>query len=186
MFGRRTTREEPVNAQPAAGHGVPASRPVPAATYRQPVGGLAVRLILTILGATGMIVGAFLAWVRGVAGTNLTLRGLWSTNFSHRGNLILTAGFVMIVLGLVALIGMAPKPGWLTRLAGTLAIVEFALLIIQVYRAPDTSIPGSLGAGLWLGLVGGIAALIGGFFGSRPEIMVLPPSPTIATGTGYA
>src|SRR5438309_6450718 len=76
------------------------------------------------------------------------------------------AGFAMVVLGLVALLGLAPRSGWLTRFAGALGIIGFALFAIQVSRAHMT-FPGSIDAGAWVSLAGGIVALLGGFFGSR-------------------
>jgi hypothetical protein len=78
-----------------------------------------------------------------------------------------TVGFVSIVLGLLAIIGLAFRSGWLTRIAGALGIAAFVLFAITVSRASNLSFPGSIGVGAWLALAGGVVALIGGFLGTR-------------------
>ena len=76
----------------------------------------------------------------------------------------------MIVLGLLAIVGLAPRSGWLTRLAGTLGVAGFVLFVIELYRAPTDTLPG---VGAWVCLAGGIVALAGGFMGTR-RVVVTP------------
>ena len=148
-------------------------------------GGLAARFTLTIIGAAGLIVGAFLAWVKragsgGVAqqarqslqnaaarvrGTQLSGKAYFSPHF-HLGHFVKSAGLPMIVLGLIALIGLAPRSGWLTRLAGALGVIAFALFAIEIVRSPQLKLA-NIGIGAWICLVGAVIALIGGFFGTR-------------------
>jgi hypothetical protein len=58
----------------------------------------------------------------------------------------------------VAVVGLIDRSGWLTRLAGALAIVMFVLFAVEVYRSSQHS----LQAGAWLALAGGIVLVLGG------------------------
>ncbi len=78
-----------------------------------------------------------------------------------------TAGFAMIVVGLVAVVGLAMGTGWLTRLAGAVAVIGFELFAIEVYRS---SADDMIEIGAWLVLAGGLVTLIAGFVGPRPAI----------------
>jgi hypothetical protein len=141
------------------------------------VAGLGVRMLLTLVGAAGLIVGAFLDWIEGAAGVDLDIRAFWQTTFdTDTSTFVETVGFAMIVLGLLAIVGMAPRSGWLTRFAGALAIAGFVLFLIEVYRADQTV--ADVQAGAWLALVGGVVALIGGFFGTRAAA-VTPAGTTV-------
>lgn len=137
-----------------------------------PAAGLALRVLLTLVGAAGMILGPFLTWLaRGevsAAGTEIHLRALFFGDLSRAG-LFRSAGLVVIVIGLLAVLGLALRRGWLTVLAGVLAMAAFAVMVIQEYRA-DGGI-GNVRLGLWFVLAGGVAALIGGFFASRSRVV---------------
>jgi hypothetical protein len=141
------------------------------------VAGLGVRVLLTLAGAAGLIVGAFLEWIVGAEGVDLDIRAFWQTTFdTDTSTFVETVGFVMIVLGLLAIVGMAPRSGWLTRFAGALAIAGFVLFLIEVYRADQTV--ADVRAGAWVALAGGVVALIGGFFGTRAAV-VTPAGTTV-------
>ena len=85
----------------------------------------------------------------------------------------------MLVLGLLAIVGLAPRTGWLTSLAGALGIAVFVMLLVQLYRAPGNLTVSDLDPGAWLGLAGSVVALIGGFFGARTTTVVTTtPGPT--------
>lgn len=135
--------------------------------------GIGARIALTLLGAAGLIVGAFLDWTPSIQGTKLDMRALWTTNFRSTGTFVATVGFVMIVVGLVAVVGLAIGSGWLTRLAGAVAVVGFVLFAIEIYRS---SADETIDLGAWVALAGGIVALIAGFFGSR---QVVTPTNTV-------
>ncbi|TMK86192.1 MAG: hypothetical protein E6G44_04460 [Actinobacteria bacterium] len=157
---------------PAHEHVEPAhthTAPAPAPTRGYSWAGLAVRMVLTLGGAAGMIVSAFFDWIRGTSASDIGVRALWTTNLNHNGNdWLTTIAFVMVVLGIVALIGLAPRSGWLTSLAGALGIAVFVLLLVQLYRG--TGSVNDLDPGAWIGLAGGVVALIGGFFGTRTVV----------------
>ena len=140
-------------------------------------GSLAVRIVLTLLGAAGMIVGAFLVWIREASakGIDISDRAFFQTNINMHADFVKSVGFAFIIVGLVAILGLAPRSGWLTSLAGVVAVAGFILLAIQIQRAPGTSFPHSVGVGAWLALAGGIVALIGGFFGARARLVAYEP-----------
>jgi hypothetical protein len=160
-------------------HG-PDVTPAPAAVDDHPTaGGLASRLVLSVLGAAGMIIGAFLPWLRfgegeappgvGLTGIEVSNSIFYSTDEPFGASFVESAGLVAIILGVLALLGMALRTGWLTSVAGVLGIIAFALVLITLYRVPDAGFDVSnVGIGLWIVLAGGVLALIGGFFGPRP------------------
>jgi hypothetical protein len=130
--------------------------------------GLVGRVLLSLLGAAGMVVGAFLDWWHDTAGTSLTNHAFYQETFSTNSSFVETAGFISIVLGLLAVVGLAGGSGWLTRLAGALGVAAVVLYGIQVYRA-DSSLS-AVTAGAWIALAGAVVALVGGFMG-RPVVV---------------
>ena len=107
---------------------------------------MAARIALTLLGASGLIIGAFMNWIGGTRGVRLDDRALYQTTFTTTGQFWRTVGFAMIVLGLMAIVGLAARSGWLTRLAGALGMAGFVLFVIELYRAPTDTLPG---VGAW-------------------------------------
>jgi hypothetical protein len=145
------------------------------ATPTRSAGGLVGRVFLTLLGAAGLIVGAMLDWWEGIRGTDLTYKVLYQTTFDRTDNFVSSVGFVAIVIGLVAVVGLALPSGWLTRLAGALGIVAFVLFAIQGYRLRNSLSPIDFGA--WLALAGAVVALIGGFLGRRQVAVMSATAP---------
>jgi len=135
------------------------------------------RLVLTLVGAGALVVSAFMNWIRDVDGVNLNIRSLWQDNAIQlkTGSFVETVGFAVIVLGLVAIVGLAARSGWLSRLAGAVAVAGFVLFAIQVYRA-NLGV-GDIQVGGWLTLIGGVVVLAGGFLGTRT---VVTPAATTA------
>lgn len=151
-------------------------------------GTFAARVLLTVLGAASMVVGAFLDWFPaeqappgGTEGTSMNWSIFYSTDDPFGAGFFTSAGFVAIILGILAVVGLAFRTGWLTRLAGALGIVAIVLYTISLYRVEDAGFGiGDLGIGAWLVLAGGILALIGGFLGTRTVITraaTAPPPP---------
>jgi peptidoglycan/LPS O-acetylase OafA/YrhL len=124
----------------------------------QRAGAVAGRAMFTLIGAAGLVIGAFLPWVRGIDGNRLALSALVRRPFVTEPNQLMTVGFVCVLLGLLAVVGLATS-GWLTRLAGALGIVVFILLLIQLYGVQPSVLPGP---GPWLVLAGGIVSVVGG------------------------
>jgi len=147
---------------PVAATPVAATTPV---VERRPAwawGTMAARVVLTLVGAAGLIIGAFMDWVDGRAGVNVGIRALWTTEVHGTGDsFVATIGFAFIVLGLLAIVGLAARSGWLTRLAGALGIAGFVLFAIEIYRANMSA--SNIGAGAWVALAGSVVTLIAGF-----------------------
>jgi hypothetical protein len=138
---------------------------------------MAARLILTLLGAAGVIYGAFLDWLM-EASPSRGIDADWSIFFStspgEAANIWTSAGFVIIVLGVLAVVGLAFRTGWLTSLSGALAVAAMVLLAITFYRVADLDLGiQDFGLGAWLIVAGGLLALIGGFFGARQRVIVV-------------
>jgi hypothetical protein len=162
--------------------GQPAYQPVePAHTHGAAVapvrrtwgwGGLVARIVLTLAGAAAMIVSLFMNWVRSTQATDISVRAMFQTSQVRNPNFVESIGFVMLALGLLAIVGLAPRTGWLTALAGALGIVVFVLLLVQMYRAPGNLTVSDLDVGAWIGVAGSLVALIGGFFGARTTAVV--------------
>jgi hypothetical protein len=144
--------------------------------------GTAARVIFALLGAAGLIVGAFLPWFRfdtgqappgtGLDGVEIQYSVFYSTDDPFGASFIESAGLIAIVIGVLALLGLVFRTGWLTTLAGVLGIVAFALVLITLYRVEgqDFGVQ-NVGLGLWLVLAGGVLSVIGGFFGARSRIV---------------
>jgi hypothetical protein len=146
----------------------------------RPPASLGIRVILTLAGAAGMILGSFLKWLNDVKGYKGSIRVYYAKTAASNVSFWKSAGGVMIALGLIAVIGLAGRTGWLTRIAGALGVLAFILFAINVYRRSDFSIS-DFQLGIWLCLAGSLVALVGGFFGSRGVVMaeapVAPPPP---------
>lgn len=133
---------------------------------------LAVRILLTLVGAAAMIVSMFMDWVRSTLATDISVRALFQTGQVRNPTFVESIGFVMLVLGLLAIVGLAPRTGWLTSLAGALGIALLVLLLVQMYRSPGNLTVSDLDVGAWIGVAGSFVALIAGFFGARTTAVV--------------
>ncbi len=127
------------------------------------------RLLLTLVGGAALIVGAFLDWTRSVTGDKLTNHALVKTEFFTQSDIVKTAGGIAVLIGLIGLLGLVDRTGWLTRLAGALGIVLFVLFAIEVYRSSQHQVQ----TGAWVALGGAVVLVIAGFFGGR-EVIEMP------------
>jgi hypothetical protein len=154
------------------------------APSRTPWAGIAARMVLTLAGAAAMIIGPFLDWIEGREATSIGIQALWQSDFGDRSSFVQTLGFVFIVLGLLAIVGLAARTGWLTRIAGALGIVAFVLFAIQVFRASGDQ---TIQIGAWIALAGSILALVAGFLGARTAVVTrtstVPAAPATTTST---
>ena len=129
---------------------------------------LGARMVLTVAGAAALIVSMFFTWVDGIKGTELSDQVLWRMNPHATGTFVATVGFGALVLGVVAIVGMALSTGWLTRLAGVIGIAAFVLFAVEVYRAPGVH---EIELGAWLALAGSVVLLVAGFFGRTDTVV---------------
>jgi hypothetical protein len=167
-----------------------------AATTTAPVdvgpsaGGLSMRILLTLLGVALMIGGAFLGWfnfgevppgaqVPGAAGIEISWKIFYDAGVDNPfdASFFTSAGFISIILGLLALLGLALSTGWLTRLAGVLAIVAIVAYAITLYRVEGADLNiGEIGLGAWFVALGGLIVLIAGFLGNRRVVTAQVPA----------
>jgi hypothetical protein len=136
--------------------------------------GLGLRVVLTVLGGALLIASAFLDWLGfegAPKGTEVPIQFLWSPAEREVPEFATSLGFVVIVLGVLAIVGLVPRTGWLTSLAGVLAIAVFVLSVATLYRVGGEGAHlgiDEVAVGGWLVLGGGVLALIAGLFGRRP------------------
>jgi hypothetical protein len=133
-----------------------------------PSGGVIARLVLGLIGAAGMIVGPFLDWAEGVRGTEIEFRAFFSTEAVGQAGFAASVGFTLLVLGVVALIGLAFKSGWLTSLAAGLGLLACVLIVVTVYRAGAGL--GDLAIGFWVAAIGSVLALLASIFGAGSRV----------------
>ena len=129
-------------------------------------------MVCTLVGAAVVVVGAFLHWTRGIAGDGLSNRSLFQVDFAGQADIVKSAGGIAVVIGMLAVLGLVDRTGWLARLAGALSVVLFALFAIEVFRSAQHSVQ----AGAWALVVGGVLLLAGGMFGPRPAVVVEHPA----------
>jgi len=135
------------------------------ARHAQPAG-IASRLLLTVLGAAGLIGGAFLQWTRDMKGVDLGWRAVYQATFDTTNDSVLTIGAGAVVLGLLAVLGLAERSGWLTRLAGALGVIGVVLVIVNVERSTDHG----LQWGIWAALAGSILCIGAGMSAAREGV----------------
>ena len=135
----------------------------------RPGGGMAGRVIFGLIGAAGMLVGPFLPWITGERGTTVEIRAFFSTEAGSDAGFVASAGFVLLVLGAVALLGLLFRSGWLTSLAAGLGLAATILVGISEFRAGEGL--GGLGLGLWIAAIGSLLALIASMFATRTKVV---------------
>jgi hypothetical protein len=88
-----------------------------------------------------------------------------------------------MVLAALALIGLALSRGWVTRLAGALAIVAAAGFVIRLAQQghEGQGLLNVIGTGVWLLAAAGLVTLIGGFMGTARSVVV-PDERDVVTG----
>lgn len=144
----------------------PAPQTAPAVATRNPA-----TMLLGLIGAALIIVGAvFLDWLVGIAskGLDAGVSIFWSTDPSADPSFFASAGFVVLVIGVLTLIGAAlARGGWVVY-GGVLAVLAFVLVLISFYRLEGADLGiGDAGLGLWAILAGGVLAIVAGMMGRR-------------------
>jgi hypothetical protein len=132
--------------------GITTGRPMSAMTV--------VRLVFTLVGAAFLVVAMFQTWIHGVHGDTLAFNAYWRMNAAADVNFWRSAALVPLGCAIAGIIGLMTLGGWITRLAGAIAIVAFTLVVVELARASAFHLD-DIGAGLWLMLGGGLIVLIG-------------------------
>ena len=135
------------------------------------------RLLLTLAGAAGLILGSFLVWTNAPArnsGVDWTYTEVGREAFATEAarpeagtwqgifDLVTSVGFLFILFGVVALLGLLGS-GKATRTAGILALL-FLLAFFVILRIGSGAL--EIESGAWVVLGGAGSALIAGFFAS--------------------
>jgi hypothetical protein len=120
--------------------------------------GVASRLLLTGVGAAGLIASGFLKWNRDMRGIDMSWRAAYQSTFGGAPDNLRSVGGPAILLGLLAVLGLAERTGWLTRLAGALGVIGVILVVIEIERAADHGMQW----GLWSALGGSILCIAAG------------------------
>jgi len=146
----------------------PAPQTAPAAS------GSSTPMGLGILAGALMVAGAmFLDWLSGVdsKGSDSGVDIFWSTDPAAEPMFFASAGFIVLLMAAITLIGAGMRRyGWVLY-GGILAVVGFVLVIITFYRVEDAGLGiGDAGLGLWAILLGGIVAIAAGMMGRRPTV----------------
>lgn len=146
----------------------PAPQTAPAASSSQ------TPMILGVLAGALMVAGAmFLEWLSGadIKGTDTGVAVFWSTDPAAEPMFFASAGFIVLLMAAITLVGAGMRRyGWVLY-GGILAVVGFVLFIITLYRVEDAGLGiGDAGLGLWAILLGGILAIAAGVMGRRPTV----------------
>ena len=143
---------------------------------------LRLRVALAVAGAAAMTLGSFLVWLRPLHfnGFQLSHRIFYRFYFTAHAHVpklerssrfLSSTGFVMLLLSVLTFLGLALRRGWLTSLAGALALISVAGYLLTVTGARvqrPLGLGSALGPGAVVVLIGGALALLGGFFGTLP------------------
>lgn len=163
--------EGPPGGPPEEGHEHRAE-PSPPPRTGPGMGGVAGRVGLSLAGGALMIVGVFLDWLsfQGFTanGTDFEWKVFFTADIAEEPGFFVSAGFIVLLIGIVAVVGAALPTGWLSRLGGVLGVVAFILYLITIMRVEGVDLSvGDTGIGMWLILAGGVIALVGGFIPGR-------------------
>lgn len=139
----------------------------------------AFRILLVVLGAGAMIAAPFLPWVgergQSVAGTEIGVNVFWSASPDFDPGFFASAGLVVLVIGLIALVGVAPGARAFAMLGGMLGVVAAVLVAVSAIRGGLDF--GNFRVGLFLAFAGGLVALIGGLLPAVPAGEAVPAEP---------
>src|SRR4051812_39823347 len=126
------------------------------------------RVLVTLLGAGLMILGAFLDWAGQVAGTAFTIPAFLHIALGQKGAppsignpvaFFVSCGFAVIVLAAVAALGILTPRGRLTKLGGAIALLLLIGFIVEMSSH-------DLGPGPFVSLFVSVVALAAGFMGT--------------------
>ncbi|MGH2740522.1 MAG: hypothetical protein ACRDH6_08600 [Actinomycetota bacterium] len=138
--------------------------------------GFAGRMVTTLVGGGLLIAGGLLDWVSpATAGEDLSWRAFYRASALDGGASFLTsAGGILVLIGILAVAGIANFSGILTRLMGALGLTGFALFGVTMGRSSVSSFPSDVGLGAWLVLAGSLVAIVAGFVASRRKLILQP------------
>ena len=141
-------------------------------TYGPSQQGAAWRLVLSIVSGLALIASTFTPWGYDHRAYNIGADALFTSKATVNASFLTSVGLLTLVLGILALLGLIPRRGWLTTAAGVGGvIVAMEFLITHLIRA---DFPWSRLDYGWYLLLLSVLALPAAFVGTRPE-GVAPP-----------
>jgi hypothetical protein len=159
-----------------SGDPVPGAPPAPVAPGPVPAGATkrTARPVfgwIAVVGGVALAVGAFLDSVSASAGEGVFGVTIDQSYMDGDGAIELVLGIGIVVLGLVLALGVLPRwGGWIVVGAGALGAIIAVADIIDVQDKLDqlraVGGDGSIGPALWVCLVGGVIATVGGAGGA--------------------
>lgn len=127
-------------------------------------------MLLVFLGGATVVGAAFLPWAGAadisVTGTEIGVNVFWSAEPDFPVAFLGSAGFVVLIIGAIALIGVLPGARMFGVVGGILGIVAAVLVAVSALRSGLRL--ENLRPGLYLVMVGGLLALIGSLVPTRP------------------
>ncbi len=141
-------------------------------TYGPAERGPAWRVGLSLVGGIALIVSAFTPWGFHHRAYRIGADVLVTSKATVHASFFTSIGLVTLLLGILALVGLLPRRGWLTTAAGIGgAIVAIEFLLTHEVRAEFSR--GQLDFG-WYLLLLGLVAIPAAFVGTRPARVERP------------
>lgn len=141
-------------------------------TYGPAERGAAWRLGLSLVSGMALIASAFTPWGFNHRAYHIGIDALVTAKATTRASFFTSLGLVVLILGLMALLGLIPRRGWLTTAAGVgglIVAVEFVLTHLI-----DADFPrNQLDFGLYVLLLSTLA-IPAAFVGTRHEPLARP------------
>lgn len=133
-----------------------------------------VTMILGFIGGALVIAGAFFSWIApatSAEGTSMPFSFFWSTEFSttdSNPSFLASAGFIVILIGAITLIGALLNRGGWVLYGGILALIAFVLIAISLMRVEVVEIGiGDYGLGVWAIGLGAVVSIAAAMVGRR-------------------
>ncbi len=134
-------------------------------------------MILGVIGAALITAGAFFSWIApatSAEGTSMPISLFWSIEYSTteaNPSFFASAGFIVILIGLITLIAaLLDRAGWVLY-GGILALIAFVLIAVSLTRVQAVDIgPGDYGIGAWAIGLGAVVSIAAGIRGRRARL----------------
>ncbi len=123
-----------------------------------------------IAGVVIIVGGTLLDWLSGSPSKALDIgiEIFWSVTSATDPSFFASAGFAVLAIGAITLIGAGTARGGLVVFGGMLAVTAFVLVIVSFYRVEVANLGiGDAGLGLWAILAGGVLAFTAGAMSRR-------------------
>lgn len=131
-------------------------------------------MILGVIGGALIIAGAFFSWIApatSAEGTSMPISLFWNTEYStteSNPSFLASAGFIVILIGAITLIGALLNRGGWVLYGGILALIAFVLIAVSLMRVEVVDIGiGDYGLGAWAIGLGAVVSIAAAMVGRR-------------------